>query len=103
MTSEPGGSGHTDLLTYYHMSGIMRDRLEKEGRETMRLKPRYRITIDLPEEYARQLDAVMTAYDMTQSDVFRVALAEYYARHIGGDPHEAPTTGPGSPGGSGGV
>ena len=65
----------------------MRDKLETEGRETMRLKPRYRVTIDVPEEFARKLDTIMTAYDMTQSDVFRAALAEYYARHIVGDPH----------------
>ena len=70
----------------------------------MRLKPRYRVTIDVPEEFARKLDTIMTAKEMTQSEVFRAALLEYYDRHIGGgDPPEASTAGPGSPGGSGGV
>ncbi len=69
----------------------------------MKLKPRYRVTIDVPEEFARKLDALMTANDWNQSEVFRTALLEYYDRHIGGDPHETPSSRPGGASGSGGV
>ena len=64
----------------------------------MRLKPRYRVTIDVPEEFARKLDAIMTAKEMTQSEVFRAALLEYYDHHVKGENHdETPAPGSGDP------
>lgn len=48
----------------------------------MKLTPRYRITVDILEEYAHKLEAIMEAENLSQSDAIRRAIGEYFDRHV---------------------
>ena len=58
----------------------------------MKLTPRYRITVDILEEYAHKLEAIMETESLSQSDAIRRAIGEYYDHHVKGENHdETPT------------
>lgn len=62
----------------------------------MGIKPRYRITIDIPENYVRMVETVMESQHLTQSQVIRLMIQDYYDRHRKGADHdETPTPGSG--------